>query len=467
MATLHFPDRLKRKGVHRSGDRLPYIITCDDRLAEGPNHFINERAHGRIKRDPNDPRGKKLSPKTTRQCGSKLTDYETWLESSAAHPGLGSLRWQDSRRWLIELYEEALLLGYWSRDFWRTGQPSPLSYRSTVKPRVDEAILSGIWLQKNGYIADFEEFPGDAAIARERALVKQSFEAIGEQLQASGLVTARKTNVRQDPGTVLPPSDKDIRRLIANLPEGTMQLICLSLYELGLRVFELIEHMKIPPSWLGKVDRSIIGGQTLGYLPDLDVVFSNAPDVEKRCKWRVKGKFGKIRWVMIPPKLLRLLWKYATTTRRTILKGKSPELRSAHELFLNSRGQPINYDNVSLALRRTNDSLQRQERVTAHLLRHAYACKFIEVCILEDFANAGIDSKTASYEQFMRSGEGAIVVLQAHLGHAEREMTMGYLTQLAGREMAFRYQNAFNREVDELTEGVNLRASFKKDREAA
>ncbi|WP_164902322.1 tyrosine-type recombinase/integrase [Rhizobium leguminosarum] len=368
---------------------------------------------------------------------------------------------------MVELYEEALLSGYWSRDFWLTGQPSPLAFRSTVKPRVDEAILAGMWLQKAGYIADFEESPGDAVIARERALVKQSFEAIGEQLQVSGLVIAQKTQVRQDPGTVLPPSDKDIKQLIATLPEGTMQLVALSLYELGLRVFELLEQMKIPPSWLGNVDRSIIGGQTLGYLPDLDVVFSNASDIEKRCKWRVKGKSGKIRWVMIPPKLLRLLWKYAVATRRALLKGKPPELRSKHELFLNKRGQPIHYDNISLALRRANDTLHRQERITAHPLRHAYACKFIEVCILEDFANAGVDPKTASYEQFMRSGEGAIVVLQANLGHAEREMTMRYLQQLAGREMAFRYQNAFNGEVDALTEDVSRRTSSKRDRAAA
>ena len=458
MATLHFPNRTIRKGIHREGIYLPYIITCDDKLAEGPNHFLSERARGRIKRDPSDPRRRKLNPKTTRQCGYRLTDYETWLESSIAHPGAGSLRWFDTRRWLVELYEEALLLGYWSRDFWLTGQPSPLAYRSTVKPRIDEAVLSGMWLQEAGYISDFEESPGDSAIARERASAIQSFETVGEQLQTSGLTRTQKTQVRQDPGSVLPPSDEEIVEIIATLPDGTMQLIALSFYELGVRAFELVEQMKIPPSWSGSVDRTIIGGQTLGYLPDLDVVFSNASDIEKRCKWRVKGKFGKIRWVMIPPKLLKLLWKYAKVTRRAILKGKSSKLRSTRELFLNSRGQPITYDNISLAFRRANDTLHREERITAHPLRHAYACKFIEVCILNDFAKAGIDPETASYQQFIQGGEGAIIVLQANLGHAEREMTMKYLKQLAGREMGFRYQNAFNKEVDGLTEDVDLRA---------
>lgn len=459
MATLQFPNRALLKGIHRAGPHLPYIITRDDKLAEGPNHFLSERDRGRIsKRDPDDPRAKKLSPKTIRQCASRLTDYLTWMESSIAHPGVGSLRWQDTRRWLIEdLYEEALLSGYWSKDFWLTGHPSPLAYRSTVKSRVDEAILCGMWLQRAGYIVDFEESPGDVAVARERALATQSFEAIAERLASSGIVKVQRTQVRQDPGTVLPPSDREISEIIAILPEGTMQLVALSLYELGLRAFELAEQMKIPPSWFANVDRSIIGGQTLGYLPDLDVVFSNAPDMEKRCKWRVKGKFGKVRWVMIPPKLLRLLWKYATVTRKAILKDKPPELRAAHELFLNRRGKAIDYDDISMALRRANNTLNRQERITAHPLRHAYACKFIEVCILDDFAKAGIDPETASYDQFMRSGEGAIIVLQANLGHAEREMTMRYLKQLAGREMAFRYQNAFNNALDELTNSVDLR----------
>ncbi|MEH2699000.1 MULTISPECIES: tyrosine-type recombinase/integrase [Rhizobium] len=455
MAQLLTPKKALRKGIHAIGQPFPYIVTNVDTLADGVNHFIVQRGRGRVSTSLKEQlRTKPLDTKTVAQISHRLVDHVTWLESEIAHPISGRLSWYDMRRWLIEeLFEPALAKGYWSREFWTTGRPTPLAYRSTVVPRVEEAIRCGIWMERNGYIEGFSSAPDDTAIAQEIAAALQSFELIERQFgSASSSLLWPKQQVRQDPGALVPPSDTEIGHVLAALPSGTMPLIGLSLYELGLRASELVKHMKIPPSWFGPSDRSIVGGTTLGYLPDLNVVLSNDPNIGVKCKWRVQGKFGKIRFVMIPPKLLRLVWKYFRTTRKAILEGKPSRFHEAHELFLNARGRPVSFDNISLAFRRANNDLGRDERVTPHLLRHAYACKFLEVGLLADLKNHGIDLSTATYEQMMHSGEGVLIALQANLGHEDREVTMRYLQQYAGREMAFRYQTSFNTAIDQFTE---------------
>lgn len=117
-----------------------------------------------------------------------------------------------------------------------------------------------------------------------------------------------------------------------------------------------------------------------------------------------KGKGGKFRVVPLGAKVERALEKYLAH------KGR-PEC--AH-LFLNNRGEPLNYRALASTLTR----LERRAGVhcNAHLWRHGAAI------------------------QYLRSG-GRVETLRAMLGHTTLQMTLHY-TQIAGVDLSAAHETA-------------------------
>jgi integrase len=452
MATVHFPKPNRLRPTDEL-DVIPYIMDRNDRYVEGYNHYLNDRYLGRI--DPADVLTPNVEPcpldeKTIRFIAFQLCCGVTFLETEEAHPSLGSLTWQESRRWIFrDLYARAMRKGYWTRSFWLTGSTSKLSYSSTIKPKVTELIRCGIWMQHQGYIDDFEAGQWEGRTSKLIAEAEESYRIIASQYPKDLRVSPR---VRQNPGDVLPPNIDEINEFISELSNPTYQLAALELFETGIRSFELLQSCRIPPSWFGGPNRPRGDGE-IGYLPDANIVWSKDPQITIQCRWKVRGKYGKIRYVFIPQKLLQAFWRYVMGERAQILRRtKSCKTRATDELFVNRDGVALSYANLCQEIAKANDRLGRSERITAHLLRHAYACNFLEIGVVEQLTLSNIDPGIATYQQFMTAGESVLVALQANLGHEFYETTLTYLKQLAQGKIAFRYQLAFNRYLDRLVD---------------
>ncbi len=450
MATVFVPDRQCHKGIRRHGDLTPYIMDDDGNYLEGVNAFIWDRVKGRI--NPSDISAvrvklKKLSSKTAMSIAQRLCDATNFLESEAAHPKLGKLSWETaSSTTFTELYSDAMERGYWSLSFWERGRVTPLNMPNTIKPRVDEATLCGAWQEHKGYISGFSDGSRDGDISALILDAVNSYEAIRIGLGPSSLPDRVP---RQNPTDGLPPPIEEIVEFISMLPTPTLRAAAFALFETGMRGEELAQNLRVPPSWFGRGNAR--GEPKPGFLPELDVVWDDSPANLKNCKWRAYGKGNKVRFIRITPDGLKVFWKYFTTYRTKVLsKTKSQKPKATDELFVNRDGGPLSYHNLASAMRSVNLKLKRSYRITQHILRHAHACTYLEEGLVADLEVAGIDIANATYEQFMKYGEGVLLSLKVDLGHEFLETTHRYLQLLAHGKIALRYQIAFNKKIDAL-----------------
>lgn len=446
MASVHFPnDQFEdNPGVP---ENWPYIMSATDDYLEGVNHYAYERFRGRV--DPKDvltPRLKvtKLGKAAITSIIYSLCDATTFLESSAAHPLIGSMSWDDCDQWMInDLYQSALNTGYWSRAFWQTGSAIALA-SSTSKTKVDEAIRCGAWLQANGYNKNFGDDNSDYKMPEALADMEQSFDSLASSLERPGFEPA---TTRANPANGIPPSHAEIIELIATLPNQSYQVGAFLLYETGMRADELVNNTNIPPSWSGRGGRR----PNVGFLPDLNAFLPIGSARLEECKWAILGKNDKVRHVSASPKTLRALWKLSETYRAKVLREtKSSKPRARFQLFVNRDGGAASYHNFYSAFRIANIALDRSFRITQHILRHAHACAYLEAGLTSEMRAVGVDIANATFEQFMSLGEGVLVALKQDLGHEFFETTQRYLVLLAHGKIGLRYQLAFNRKLDDL-----------------
>jgi len=448
MASVHIPCRTEHKGIRRFGYTTPYIIDSGDRYLEGVNHYIYDRIRGKI--NPGDlsrPKSmlRRLSTTTARAIVSAICDGTNFLESEISHPSLGSLNWLDARAWMFnELYEEAMTKGFWTQSFWKQGIAEPLAYNHTIKVRVAENMRCGSWLELNGYIKNFNDESDAGDVPRHLMEANRSLATVKANLAPQ---SACQIGKRQNPGHGIPPSLEEILAFIQALPTETSKLVAILLYDTGMRAEELVENTKIPSSWAGAPRKT---NESIGFLPDVDAFWADTPSLAE-CKWKIVGKGNKIRFVRASPRTLQAMWRYwATTRKKLIQRCRSSTDKTTDTLFLNCRGKPHSYHNQFSAMRSTNILLGREYRITQHILRHAHACTYMETAICAEMRARNIDINNASYEDFMRIGEGVQLLLMNDLGHELLATTEKYLRMLAHGKIGLRYQMAFNDRLDEL-----------------
>jgi len=189
----------------------------------------------------------------------------------------------------------------------------------------------------------------------------------------------------------------------------------------------------------------------IGVLPPPDSVFgANEPMGKPHV---ILGKGSKIRRIELLPSLIRNIWRYAATER---LERARKSGRSYPNLLLDRLGRPYSVTAFSRALlvacRRASRKAGRKIKVTAHILRHAFACFFLEACIIGKAKDEGLDPHLLTLSQINEFAEGPILIIKEDLGHVFIETTMRYLHLLKTGKLGFQYHRLWNEFLDK--EGV-------------
>lgn len=396
-----------------------------------------------------------------------LVDLLTWGETEHAHPGLGCLDWREIKAWHInDLWKDQLLLGYWSENFFRTHKPVPLN-PLTVRGRVSTALGCYTWMCKQGFIRNFDYEPRTHTIQRAKDSALLSYRREMRETVVNAVPVKRA--VRRAPGDLTLPSLEHLHRFFKAIPQRSHQLAALLLFETGMRAEELVENTLIPgqvhqrgrdlrltwrhPAWPDgpyRLGYSLSDDRMIGVLPTREVAWNVEARQGYQCAYRILGKGRKVRKVSVPPALLRRIWTYIDSKERQSLadvrrqRGEPP---TAH-VFLNKFGDPLSYHAIWDAFDTANDRLGSPVRLTPHLLRHAFACYFLEASILKAAQEEGHNPSRIPYALVMSAGEAALLVLQNELGHAYSATTRKYLTQIASGRLHLVAQSAWNNFLD-------------------
>lgn len=96
------------------------------------------------------------------------------------------------------------------------------------------------------------------------------------------------------------------------------------------------------------------------------------------------------------------------------------------------------------------EALGTKIMVTPHVLRHTFACLFIESTISDRAKEDGFDPEKLTQKQVEDYGSEALVVLQKLLGHALPKDTLRYLRQLSLGRIGLRYLEFFSAAMQEV-----------------
>ena len=447
MPSIHFPKSRRPYVTHALDVSIPYILHDDSTYDEEVNHYIYKRCIGVV--NPSDPGNGNLvatplGEKAIRQIGYQLLDATSFLMSLSSWTSCGSLTWSNAQSWIFEtLYCEAMKSGYWSANFWRSGVPHKLRYRSSIKPRVSEAVRCAEWLSHSGLSCD--EVPG---ISKDDAgqLLSEMLASYRSAERSFVKTGSRPVAYRADPTDGIPPPISEIFEFIERLPTLTDRVAALTLFETGMRGAELEKSLNCPASWGGSPFTGLKHGE-IGVLPEL-ASFSNDSTVSVRdCRWKITSKGGKTDYIQATPRLLRVLFQYYHSERATIIR-QCRRKYTGSALLLNRIGSKYNYHNLASAMRKTNIRLGRKFRITQHILRHAHACFLLEATMAHMMSQSGIDIKRATSDQIQSFGSLALIGLKADMRHEFFETTQRYLSLLAHGRIVVSFQVAFNSQLD-------------------
>ena len=471
MATVHWPGpEVDRDLSLRSLRDVPFVVTESCEYPDGVNRYIFERSRGKLSamhRPTNRILLRPLAASSCAQLAHALADLITWGESAAAHPTVGEIRWDALQAWHItDLWQDQMLQGFWSAEFFRSKSPSPLS-PETVKTKVSVALGCYCWLRDQGCIRNFDYEPvtKEIELAKDRATASYR-----REMAVVNEVPGPRRPVRKAPGAEPLPSLSHLEDFLHAIPSGSIRLAVMTLFETGMRCQEVIENTLIPkhlhqrgadlqlrwrhPAWPNqpyRLDYSLSDDRMIGVLPTREEAWSPA-HYTSQCGHRILGKGHKIRKVHLPPRLLRRVWTHIDSDERGHLareratRGK----QSTAFAFLNQYGDPLSSHAIWDACDRANKGLKTATRITPHSLRHAYACYFLEGAILQAAAERGFNSGFIPYDLIMAVGNTTLMVLQNDLGHAEMSTTRRYLQQIASGRMHFAAHKSWNSFLDRV-----------------
>lgn len=429
--------------MQRSLVRTPYVRLANDEYPDGINHYIADRRKHKGKKSANK---KLLRPRSKKSVAEKICNFLTFVETDEMHPAVPNLQWQQVKEWHVtHLYENAMVLGVWSQQYFLTGEASPLE-PDTINARVYEVLECYRWLEENGYISNFHE---EGTLE----FIEEAYRPISSRhktaLQHDPDEPQRAVfSPRQSPGSLIPPTREQFLSFLSSLSPGTHRLAAILIYEIGFRLSELIENTLLPgslytrdtealfhlPSWPTRpylLNWSANDDRMIGVLPTRDQAWDTLPRDTTDCPYRIVGKGLVIRRVDINTTTMRSIYHYADGPRAAKLRRNHQ--RTEHDpahLLVNRWGEPLSAHAVQDAFRRASIKADCGYRFTAHVLRHMFACDFLKAATLARAKLFGDYSPDLTFEMLEKHGDFVVNVLQKRLGHALRETTLIYLEQV-------------------------------------
>jgi hypothetical protein len=309
----------------------------EERYPDGINAFIYERVRGKIRGTVSGKNRLILRPLRKRgavKLAYNLCDVLTWMETVTAHPALGVIDWREAQPWHItELYMDAMLLGFWSENYWATRVPSPLA-PETARERVGEALRCFSWTSKQGYSGSFDYEPEVHVIQRSKddALLAYRSEMTTLSVEA---VPSPVRPVRKQPGDSPLPTLEHLHDFFKNVPKGARRLATRHIFETGMRAEEVVSNALIPgrshirdkdePFWHPKwpstpymLEYNLRSDRMLGVIPTDVLAWSPSARRGYQCEYRILGKGLKIRKVSLPPEFVQALWAFIYGSRRSM-----------------------------------------------------------------------------------------------------------------------------------------------------
>jgi integrase len=455
MATVHWPggEAIGRFDHLRP---IPYLLTGAEDYPDGINAFIYERVRGSLPGRVNaEPRFilKPLGKHAASKLAYNLCDVLTWLETSAAHPQLGVIDWRLTQPWHItELYMDAMLLGFWSENYWATRTPAPLA-PATARERVGEALRCFSWCAQSGYSTPFNYEPDIRLIQRSKddALLSYQREMIALSVEE---VPLRIRPIRKQPANLPLPSLEHLSDFFAAIPKGAARRAVRHSFETGMRCDEVVQNTLIPgrlhcrsdigtrhPSWPRTsymLKYSLSDDRMLGVIPTEEMAWSAGARFGYQCEYRILGKGPKIRKVALPPEFVQSLWAHIAGRHRS----------SSPYVYLNRDGEPLSYHAIWEACNRANKKLKAPLDITPHVLRHAYACYFLEISIVTQAKKQGYSPDSIPASFLNDFGTTVLLLIKQQLGHSELRTTQRYLDQLASGYLGLTYHRIWNSFLD-------------------
>ncbi|MBY3342869.1 site-specific integrase [Rhizobium laguerreae] len=482
MATIHWPSQKPLQDRHGISETIPFIFLADGNYAAPLNYFLQERSHHR---EVVDVKGAKIieivSPKTERAEGYAAFNFVNFVETIMNVPEVQCEGLWNVKSWHHHLWKELMRSGHWTRAFFATGRPEPISLKHTILPRVRAIRIAWRWMHAEGLIPEYFERIDQLLLSNKVQALKRYFDQISLEIFGP---EKKKSNYRKrrNPRRMRILSRDEIRALIRATGFGPTQLIILLILFVGLRREEVAQNNLCPghifqrsarhldlddPSFPPEPYRLRHSDEDdmIGVMPSIDTAFLPDDEARERCTYRIIGKGLKIRRVHIPFKLMRLIWHYylrerkATLRRNAVNRSDEPAC-----FFLNRFGNALSENAITRQVNRARIKAQKLLGATiavdVHTLRHTHACIYLEAVILGSAVRDGLDPDNLTLPQIENYGKGAILILKENLGHAELATTERYLAQLASGKLALQYQKLFDEFIDPLLTELEKQGSF-------
>lgn len=440
----------------------------DDEYLDGFNFYLQGRCSGHIRLSRR--RTASISANSIKAIGDRLTNLATWMECEEAHPDQGVIRWPDLAEWHVtDLYCEQMIEGLWTQEFWATANRVSLNAGSTISARRVEAISCCTWLAAQG-LMEWPKAPPPLEL-RQRSAASARDEMLGlVPPDFIDLPKEIKYQRRLDPGDWSPLTPQELRALLNHIQRPVGLLTFLVYLTTGFRLNELVNNSLVPgalhdrSSWEKGLARprfptkryqlkyDLKDDAMIGVLPDERIAFSNQVIIP----YRIMGKGKKIRKAWLLTSLLRDIWRYYVLER-----SKHPSASQQSHMFLNQRGKPVNAANIAYAIACAKNAAQKELGttilVTPHVLRHTFACFFIEAVISARATEDGADPAQLNQQQIESYGSESITILKELLGHAWIKDTTRYLRQLSMSRVGLRYLEIFTCAMEEVLDDAPTR----------
>ena len=468
MATLHWPNHtLSGSKSKRVEHWIPFIIRDDERYEDGLNSYIRARAIGTASASLSDNdviEPIPLRPQSIRRIAYDLKDVATWLETRSAHPSLGTVSTADVQPWMLtQLYRDSQILGYWSENFFASGVPIPIS-PAVVERRTSEGLRCFRWTAKNGFRGrfDFEPTFTMVQVAKDQLTFAYRKEMQVIEVENSPV---RVRGIRRQPSDGDLPTPEQLKEFFRAVSPGAPRLMTLAMFETGMRCEEIVENTLLP----GRIHKRDIESKTwhqhsswnhlpyiLEYSNDDDKMLGvippesfAPPGKSDSVSHRIIGKGPKIRRLHMPKKLHSLFWTHVNG-ERTVLTNQLPRGFDPPHLFLNRCGTKMSTHAIWEHCDRANQRLNLPTKITPHILRHAFACYFLECAILGQAAQRGIDSENLTVKLIEDYAQTALLILQDSLGHTLASTTQKYLVLFITGRIGVTYRAMHNEFLDAL-----------------
>ncbi|NKL60075.1 tyrosine-type recombinase/integrase [Rhizobium leguminosarum] len=455
---------------------IPVLFDDNHTYLDEVNLYVQLRCRGRIELNQVSVGQigiKRKGAKSILAICYRLTNFFSWLETETAHPMQGVMTLGDVEPWHINLmYREAMVGGFWTQEFWATGNQEPLNMATTIKMRIHEANTCMDFLYGEGLVPwkSITE-PDLPSQQRSVAAAKDAYlNTIPHLLRI--VPPPLKYNRRKDPSDWSPLTPVELRAIYRCIASTSIRFAMLLFLTTGLRLAEVVDNALVHGELMNlrapgerhhrpkrdghqyQLRYDLRDDKMIGVLPSPEMVFK--PDAPLFIYYRIKGKGTKIRSIPVLTVLLRHMWRWFVSGRTDLLAAHSVE--SSPYFLLNERGSHLNEWNISYGLRKAKktaeEDLATSIHLTPHVLRHTFARVFLEANILSAAENAGLDPKKLTLDQIEEFALGPLLSLKDLLGHALLKDTMTYLRQFVATWVGFQYLKVFAQALGETMDDL-------------